>query len=190
MAEVITNFPELIEVPVIGDTSTTGFAKEFRGDVYTSRGRFGNGSTYVDISATSIKSSNFVSGSLGWRIKYNGDVEFDSGIFRGDIVGATITGGIFQTSTSGQRIVISSDELKDIRLFPGRYKITIMSRNLGKLLDRSEYLVVANKSLDIEKQFERKRSEKRALFFYFLFVIVPLVSILIYLIYAIESSSF
>ncbi len=115
--EIITNFPELLDVPIEGDSSfqptgTTGFAKEFRGDVYTSRGRFGNGSAYIDISATEIKSNNFVSGSLGWRIKYNGDVEFNDGIFRGDITAATgtiggftitattLTGGIIQTSAS------------------------------------------------------------------------------------------
>ncbi len=114
--EIITNFPELLDVPIEGDpsfqpTGTTGFAKEFRGDVYSSRGRFGNGSAYIDISATEIKSNNFVSGSLGWRIKYNGDVEFSSGTFRANVTGATITGGLIQSSTSGQRVVIQSDEL-------------------------------------------------------------------------------
>lgn len=93
--EIITSFPILTEVPVEGDlsfqpTGTTGFAKEFRGDVYTSRGRFGNGSAYVDISAVSIKSNNFVSGSAGWQILYSGDVELNSGTFRGSLEASSI----------------------------------------------------------------------------------------------------
>lgn len=41
-----------------------------------------------------LQSDNFVSGSSGWRIKSSGDVEFQSGIFRGTISsGSTIASG-------------------------------------------------------------------------------------------------
>lgn len=42
-------------------------------------------------------SSNFSTGNSGWRIRSNGDVEFGSGFFRGDITGAT---GTFSGSVS------------------------------------------------------------------------------------------
>ena len=38
-----------------------------------------------------IRSDNYVQNTSGWIIKSNGDVEFDSGTFRGDITGATGT---------------------------------------------------------------------------------------------------
>ena len=46
---------------------------------------------------SSIKSSNFSSGSAGFEIKSNGDVEFNDGNFRGDITGAS---GSFSGSLS------------------------------------------------------------------------------------------
>ena len=46
---------------------------------------------------SSIKSSNFSSGSAGFEIKSNGDVEFNDGNFRGDITGAS---GTFSGSLS------------------------------------------------------------------------------------------
>ena len=50
---------------------------------------------------STIKSSNFSSGSAGFEIKSNGDVEFNGGNFRGDVTGAsgTFTGSI--TGASG-----------------------------------------------------------------------------------------
>jgi len=44
-----------------------------------------------------MQSSNFVTGSTGWRIDAEGNVEFDSGYFRGDITGAS---GAFSGSIS------------------------------------------------------------------------------------------
>jgi len=38
-----------------------------------------------------LQSNNFVTGSTGWRIDSDGNVEFDSGYFRGDITGASGT---------------------------------------------------------------------------------------------------
>lgn len=36
-----------------------------------------------------LQSSNYVSGTTGWKIAANGDAEFESGYFRGDISAAT-----------------------------------------------------------------------------------------------------
>ena len=47
---------------------------------------------------SSIKSSNFSSGSAGFEIKSNGDAEFNDGNFRGDITGAS---GTFSGALSG-----------------------------------------------------------------------------------------
>jgi len=112
MADKITTFPIIQEVDITGDPTfgpqgVSGFSNRFQGDVYTSRGRFGNGTNYIDISATQMKSANFVSGSTGWQIKYDGDVEFNEGVFRGDVsVGSLhipdeITANSFHTNTTG-----------------------------------------------------------------------------------------
>lgn len=46
-----------------------------------------------------MQSSNFVSGSAGWQIKGNGDVEFNDGVFRGSLTATTIDiGGSDSTS--------------------------------------------------------------------------------------------
>lgn len=74
-----------------------------------------------------IRSSNYVSGSAGWIIKANGDVEFSNGTFRGTLAAATgtiggftigatsltatTTGSIFQTASSGTRLVISNNRV-------------------------------------------------------------------------------
>lgn len=78
-----------------------------------------------------LQSSNFVSGSSGWGLSANGTAEFQNGIFRGNIEGAsftgvtinggnitgsTITGSTLETSTTGQRVVISSSG-NDIQIY-------------------------------------------------------------------------
>lgn len=51
------------------------------------------------VTGENIQSSNFVSGSTGWQIKGNGDVEFNNGTFRGALTAATIDiGGSDATS--------------------------------------------------------------------------------------------
>lgn len=57
-----------------------------------------------------LQSPNFVSGSSGWQLKPDGDIEANSGTFRGNVTGATITGGTFQTAASGQRITINASD--------------------------------------------------------------------------------
>ena len=61
----------------------------------------GQTSSQVSVVNGFFQSSNFVTGSAGWQINSNGNVEFGSGYFRGDITGAsgTFSGAI--TATSG-----------------------------------------------------------------------------------------
>lgn len=54
-----------------------------------------------------LQSPNFVKSYAGWRLGSDDSVEFGTGIFRGTLTGATITGGTIQTAASGQRITIN-----------------------------------------------------------------------------------
>lgn len=58
-----------------------------------------------------LQSNGFVSGSTGWRIDSDGNVEFANGYFRGDVVGATITGSTIwaKNTGSGLDIKLGSD---------------------------------------------------------------------------------
>lgn len=68
-----------------------------------------------DIGASYIASGNYVAGTTGWKTDSAGNAEFSTGEFRGALVGATMsagtitgttmTGGIFQTSTAGNRFM-------------------------------------------------------------------------------------
>lgn len=63
----------------------------------------------------SIHSPDYVPGVSGWSINITGDVEFNNGTFRGtitaaDIIGALITGGVYQTSATNPRIVIDATD--------------------------------------------------------------------------------
>lgn len=51
-----------------------------------------------------IQSGNFVSGSTGWKIDAQGNLEANNGTFRGAITGSTITGSLIRTAESGSRI--------------------------------------------------------------------------------------
>lgn len=58
-----------------------------------------------------IESNNFISGSTGWQLTAAGDFEANSGTFRGNLSGATITGGTFQTASgTSQRMVITGSD--------------------------------------------------------------------------------
>jgi hypothetical protein len=54
-----------------------------------------------------MQSSNFVTGSTGWKIDKDGNVEFDSGYFRGDITGAS---GAFSGSLTAGTIDIGGSD--------------------------------------------------------------------------------
>jgi hypothetical protein len=68
-----------------------------------------------------MQSPDFVTGSTGWSINSDGSVEFSDGVFRGDITATTgtigsttisstaLTGGIIQTDTTGDRMVMTDD---------------------------------------------------------------------------------
>jgi len=67
-------------------------------------GELGSNLTMV---AGLLQSSNFVSGSTGWEISYDGDVEFNSGTFRGSLEAGSIhipdqtTANSFHTDSTG-----------------------------------------------------------------------------------------
>jgi len=52
----------------------------------------------MTVASSYMQSEDFATGSKGWQIKANGDVEFNNGNFRGDITGAT---GTFSGSLTG-----------------------------------------------------------------------------------------
>ena len=65
--------------------------------------RVGHGSTVVE---GAINSRNFVSGSTGWQLTAAGNLEANSGVFRGDITGAsgTFSGTISAATITGSTI--------------------------------------------------------------------------------------
>lgn len=93
-----------------------------------------------------IQSPNFVSGVSGWRFTPDGDIEGNSGTFRGNLIGnsitgATITGGIFQTATSGQRTEITA-ATKDIRMYDtSGKKRNVLAFSALNFYDASEVLM-------------------------------------------------
>ena len=115
-----TTFPTIESVPISTEGTATGFATQFVGDVYSNRGRFGNGTTFLEITAEHIQSSNFVTGSAGWQMTYDGDLEASSGTFRGDISAATGTIGGFTigstTLTGGTTNIILDSSNKAISI--------------------------------------------------------------------------
>ena len=64
---------------------------------------FSSGQTNAQISVVGgfLQSSNFVTGSAGWQINSNGDVEFNNGIFRGTLSAVTGTFGAVTVATNG-----------------------------------------------------------------------------------------
>ena len=103
----------------------------------TSPAALSNGQTSSQTSLVNgfLQSSNFKTGSTGWQINANGDVEFGSGKFRGNITGATgtfsgtlsaatitgstitggsitgttITGSTLTTASTGQRVELTTN---------------------------------------------------------------------------------
>lgn len=50
---------------------------------------------------TSMQSPNFVAGSTGWQIRKDGNVEFNSGVFRGTVTASTFQGTDFIINSAG-----------------------------------------------------------------------------------------
>ncbi len=55
----------------------------------------------MTVASSYMQSEDFATGSKGWKIKANGDVEFNNGYFRGDITGASGTFSGSLTAASG-----------------------------------------------------------------------------------------
>jgi hypothetical protein len=66
-----------------------------------------------------LQSSNFVTGSTGWRIDSDGNAEFDSGYFRGDMSAASGTFGNMTLNASGDNRILVNDGTND-RVLIGR----------------------------------------------------------------------
>ena len=58
----------------------------------------GNGNLII----ISFQSPDFISGKQGWQVKKNGDVEFNSGTFRGIVTGGEFEGNNFIINSQGQ----------------------------------------------------------------------------------------
>jgi len=67
----------------------------------------GSGVQQGEVISGFLRSSDYVAGSSGWMIGANNNCEFNTGTFRSSVTGATITGGIFRTAVSGNRIEIT-----------------------------------------------------------------------------------
>lgn len=70
-------------------------------------------------STTQMASSNFSPGSAGWRIRGNGQAEFNDVTVRGAITGSTITGSTFTSTWASQKIVINSGAIEGYSGFSG-----------------------------------------------------------------------
>lgn len=121
-----TNFTELeTVVDTIAVSSNTGMSVDSAPETNTKVITVDTSNVVPDGSDSvmnkgELRSSNFSSGNSGWRIRANGDVEFNNGTFRGVITAASgtiggttissiaLTGGIIQTTSSGKRVEINS----------------------------------------------------------------------------------
>ncbi len=95
----------------IGQSSLTQRVEKIESALYS-----GSGSGIV-ISSASIaevlSSTNFVTGVSGWRITKSGDVEFQSGVFRGDITATSgfFSGTVYVGATSNRIIIDGPNKL-------------------------------------------------------------------------------
>lgn len=108
-AKNIITGADLSPVQPAWSISTTGAAQFGNVSVL---GRINVGSASYD-TTSGIQSYNYVAGSVGWKIDGHGDVEFQNGTFRGNIIAttgtfsgtitstATISGGNFKTGATG-----------------------------------------------------------------------------------------
>src|SRR3990167_4337513 len=75
MAIKITTFPEIGEIPVSNEPTTTGFANQFVGDLYSNRGRFGGPVNFWEISEGRITA---VGASTGTGFINHGKTAFEN----------------------------------------------------------------------------------------------------------------
>ena len=110
--EVITD--QVSEGLVTLNTSKLSEAEkqELIGTLQASKLGSGDVSGILNLVYGHIQSANFVTGAngAGWRIDGDGNLEATSGTFRGNVTGATITGGTIRTSASGKRVELDSTD--------------------------------------------------------------------------------
>ncbi len=103
MADKIKQFKQFILEEIPDDTFITGLqARSLISNELT------NFTEISRIKSGLLQSGNFVKGSTGWRILATGDVEFNKGTFRGDLIAGSIhipdqdtTANSFHTNSSG-----------------------------------------------------------------------------------------
>lgn len=135
MAETkIRSFPTIEDVSVLTEETATGFARSFTGDIYSNRGRIGGKDNYWDISEGALTAVGASTGTVyinyGKTSFSNTTTGFILGLHEGTpkfyigsssqylnwtgaalniagaITGSTITASIFQTATSGERVIM------------------------------------------------------------------------------------
>jgi hypothetical protein len=106
---------------IAGDGTAEFNQVTVRGAVYATSGNFSNEIVMgtANTSAHYMRSFNYSAGVSGWVIRADGGMEFNTGTFRGAVTGATITGGLIQTASSGTRVTISSAAYNVIGFWPG-----------------------------------------------------------------------
>lgn len=88
-------------VSAVSSSSNSGGSSSSSGATSTTAESITSGEIQGDLSILDgfLESKGFVSGSTGWRISANGNAEFNDGVFRGAISGATIDIGGADTSS-------------------------------------------------------------------------------------------
>lgn len=115
---------------------------------WTEEGETGSG-LKVDLENAIIQSGDFVSGSngSGWKIDGNGDVEFNSGTFRGELEAAS--GSFFSTDGStGLEIKNGNISFTDSNIFGGTNKAAIGQGSLGNLIMEGDNYVILSVPTD------------------------------------------
>jgi len=118
-----------MEIPLIQTNQTDIFNWGFDRSLYRQTEKESNVSVYdtqtdlVDpnllsggYTSSDLFSANFKTGVSGWKLSYLGDLEANTGTFRGaltgnTITGATITGGTIRTAATGDRVVMTGSSL-------------------------------------------------------------------------------
>lgn len=89
-----------------------------------------------------IQSDGFVSGQTGWQIKSDGTLEANTGIFRGELSGAsgtfgTITGGTVYSNASGIRVGLEASS-RSVVVYNGTTLIASMGMSGSNMIIGSE----------------------------------------------------
>ena len=106
-----------ITTPTITSPVIDGTTGRFSGTVYV--GTTASGIKIIG-SSGDIQSNGFVAGTSGWRIRQNGDVEFNAGTFRGDVIISGTDGEVdINTSANVPNIEVKNSNGSILLVAPG-----------------------------------------------------------------------